>query len=39
MEKKILIVGHGFDTSIIDNALEKANLTTEDVIIIEEGSE
>lgn len=39
MEKRILIVGHGLDGSMIANALEKANLTTDDVIIIEEGSE
>lgn len=39
MEKKILIVGHGLDGSMIANALEKANLTANDVFIIEEGSE
>lgn len=39
MEKKILIIGHAVSDLMITEALAKANVNRDDIVIIQEGSE
>jgi len=39
MDKKVIIIGHGITSLMIGEALAKANLTSSDVIIVEEGTD